>query len=77
MSCPYHCLRLYRPNNIKLRFKSYEASHYVVLFQPPFTSYILGPNILLSTLFSEILNQYSSSDKGSDFQTLYNDGPSA
>jgi hypothetical protein len=38
---------------------SYEA-HYAVVFQPPATYSLLGPNILLSTLFSDTLNLFSS-----------------
>jgi len=35
--------------------KSYEDVHYS-LIQPPATSSLLGPNILLTTLFSNTLN---------------------
>jgi hypothetical protein len=39
---------------------SYEAPHYAVLLQPPVTSSLFGPSILLSTLFSNTLSLCSS-----------------
>jgi len=36
------------------------TSHYVVFSTPPLTSYSLGPNIILSTLFSNTLSLPSS-----------------
>jgi hypothetical protein len=37
-----------------------KTSHHVIFLQPPVTSSLLGTNILLNNLFSNILNLYSS-----------------
>jgi hypothetical protein len=39
---------------------NYEAPHYEVFLQPPVTSSLFGPNILLSNLFSNTLSPFSS-----------------
>jgi len=39
--------------------KIYEAPHYAV-FQPPVSSSVLDPNVLLSTLFSNTVNLFSN-----------------
>jgi hypothetical protein len=44
-----------------VKSRRYEVSHYVI-----FSILVSGPNILLSALFSDILNLRSSSTKGSE-----------
>ena len=38
--------------------RNHEASHFTVFLHPPFAHFPLGSNILLSILFSDILNLF-------------------
>jgi len=60
MYIPSENLWLGHPNNIQLNVKSYEAPHYVVFSSLLPTSFLLGPNIHLRTLFSNTRNLCSS-----------------
>jgi hypothetical protein len=48
------------PNNICWRVQIYEAPHYAIFTSLLLTSFLLGPNDPLSTLFSNTLNLCSS-----------------
>jgi len=55
MSCPFHSSRFNHPKNIGEDFRSLSSSLYSFL-NSRVTSSLLGPNILLNTLFSDILS---------------------
>ena len=48
------------PAQYWVRSTDYSAPHYVIFFYSPVTSSLLGPNILLNTLFSNTLSLRSS-----------------
>jgi len=57
-TCPAHLILLDLPEYLVIT--AHKAPHDVVLFTPPVTSSLLGPNILLDTLFSNTLSLRSS-----------------
>jgi hypothetical protein len=71
VTCPTHLILLDLIALIILwRCTSYEVPPLCSLLQPPATSSLSGPNVLLSILFSNILNILSSlSVKETKFQT--------
>ena len=59
ISCPRHSSRFYQPNNIRCGYRSLSTSLYSFL-HTLVTSSLFCPNILLNTLFSDILSLCSS-----------------
>ena len=56
-TCPTHLILL---DFITRTISDHEAPHYAVFSTPFLTSFLLGPNVLLNTLFSRILSLLSS-----------------
>ena len=50
------CFSIWSPNQYWVRSTHNQAPHFVVFLHSPVTSSLLGPNILLSTLFSNTLS---------------------
>ena len=71
MPRPSHSSRFYHPNNLGKEYRSLSSS-LCSLLHSPVTSSLLGPNILINTLFSNALSLISSLNLSDQFSHIQN-----